>query len=142
MTVSDKYGKEAYKIVLDLELVVADFKSRLDLLIEETALVQELIENLDTADPNSLQSQLNELSSTVSTISNTQSDALQNISSLNTTVQELGTSVLNLQSQLLNFVTKTTKINNKPLSSDINLTYQDVGLVDMAKTDVDDYYDN
>ncbi len=142
MLVSEKYGKEAYKIVLDLELVVSQFQSKMDLLISETQTVQNLIENLDTTNPNTLASKLNELSEKVSQITTTQNQAVQDLSSLSGNFQNLSSSVLSLQSQLENFALKSTKINGKPLTQDITLTYEDVGLSNMEQSEVETYYEN
>ena len=145
---TEKYGKEAYKMALDLELNVSNCQAKIDSIISQVQNLQTFVESFD---PENFQNQLTELSGLIEQITQEQTSASQQISQLSSQTQQLASTVLSIQTQLnqkvdqtqlSNYVPVTRKINNKELNQDITLTFQDVGLQAMGQEEVDDYYEN
>lgn len=148
---TEKYGKEAYKIVLDLEVMISNFQSKLSSLISQTQEIQSFVDSFDPNTPSNLQDEILELSQLVEGLSDQQTSTSQQVLELSQQTQDLASAVLNLQtsvsqkanqSELANYVPVSRKINNKPLSADISLTFQDVGLQEFVENEVDYYYEN
>lgn len=138
---TDRYGKEAYKIVLDLESDLENLSAKVSSVTNALTQLQNVIGDMSASDFESIQEDLAWLNSSVAQILEDQQTFDTTLSGLRDRIGEVELQIVGISSSLDQYVPKTRTINNKPLSQDITLTYSDVGLETMTSGDVNNYFD-